>query len=266
MCPPFPSLGAERGKGAAVETISIREAAERLGVSHKVVRRLVAQGIVQARKEAGGHGEEWRLDVDSVEAYRSGAPATPPPPPRPKPAPPPDPTVPALTPPSPQSADLEADKRFLQEQVTALTDLLRAAIARGPSAPSGIPSPGDDAPSGAPALREPDALAAGVTQALQISLSSLDVNDIRALEMCSVRLLWGKPVLWRVVAEEPADVSALLEAILSPEAAWDPPAGEVVFLWARDAGREVVWGTACGPAWFGAPFQEALRQARVERR
>ena len=109
-------------------------------------------------------------------------------------------------------------------------------------------------------------LASHVTEALQSSLASLGTGCIHALEMCSVKVLWGKPVLWRVVAEQPGDVTALVEAVLSPEAAWDPPAAEVVFLWARDAVGDVVWGVACGADWFGTPFQDALRQARVERR
>ena len=89
--------------------------------------------------------------------------------------------------------------------------------------------------------------------------------SVAGVELCSVKLLWGRPVLWRLVAREPRDIAALLDAMLSPAAAWDPPGEEVVFLWARDSVGEVLWGVACGPGWFGAPFEEALRAARVER-
>jgi hypothetical protein len=81
-----------------------------------------------------------------------------------------------------------------------------------------------------------------------------------------VKVLWGKPVLWRVAATESHDVESLLNAILSEEAKWTPPGEEAVFAWVFGPEGDVLWGTACGPGWFGPEFEEALRLCHVERR
>lgn len=250
-----------------METVSIREAAERLNVTPKVVRRLVAQGIIPASKAAGPHGEEWRLEAAAVMAQR-GAPAR-----AARAVPGPLATPPethagrALTEPPVRPAPSRRDDtasehvRFLQQHVERLTAILDSALARHtPSAPAAAVPEIPDA-----VLPPPDDMISTVTQALQSSLRGFEGEGIRLLEMGSVRVLWGRPVLWRVAAEAPADVAALLNAILSPGARWDPPGEEVHFVWARDGAGAAVWGTACGAGWFGPTFQEALRSAQVER-
>jgi excisionase family DNA binding protein len=234
-----------------LETISIREAAERLAVSAKVVRRLVAQGTLRAHKLPGAHGEEWRVESGSVAAYRTEpAPATP--------------EFPGVQPRAfaPDAAreieSLRDDKAFLQRQVETLNALLSRAL--GTPAPAALQSSAQTEAASPPSAATP-----GVTAALQSSLRLVSAPDVAAVELCSVKLLWGRPVLWRLIAREPADVSTLLDAILSPAAAWDVPGEEVVFLWLRDAAGEMLWGCACGPHWFGPAFEDALRIVHVER-
>jgi excisionase family DNA binding protein len=237
-----------------LETNSIREAAERLAVSAKVVRRLVAQGTLSAHKMPGAHGDEWRVDAASLAAYK----ATPAPP---RPA---SPAVPAPTAaPAPafdrEVESLREDNAFLQRQVDSLGALLsRTLDAPRPSAP--LPATIEIETE-----KPPSAPAPGVTAALQSSLRLVSAPEVAAVELCSVKLLWGRPVLWRLIAREPADVATLMDAILAPTAAWDAPGEEVVFLWLRDAAGEVLWGCACGPHWFGAAFEDALRIVHVER-
>lgn len=262
------SLLARPGR-ETLETISIREAAERLGVSVKVVRRLVAQGALHAEKTRGRHGEEWRVDAAAL----------------PQSLPVSAPSGLSRTPPAtgePRGMEHRAeegggndvcnsllrDKEFLQRQVEALTALLTQAIsfsAPYPPLSGGVAS----ATSAAMEAALPDAAGslsvAGITSALQSSLRLVEPASVAVTEMCSVRVLWGRPVLWRLLAREEADLAALREAILSPQATWDPPGEEVVFLWMRDPEGAVVWGCACGPGWFGPAFEEALRSARVER-
>jgi hypothetical protein len=110
------------------------------------------------------------------------------------------------------------------------------------------------------------AMPCDITAALQSALHSLMPEGISTIELCSVKVLWGRPVLWRVAATAPQDVQSLLNAVLAPEAVWTPPGEEVVFIWALGADGNVVWGAACGPGWFGPGFEDALRGCRVERR
>jgi excisionase family DNA binding protein len=237
-----------------LETNSIREAAERLAVSAKVVRRLVAQGTLRAIKMPGAHGDEWRVDAASLAAYKAS-----PSPPRPA-----SPSVPAHTEaPAPalhrELDSLREDKAFLQKQVDSLGALLSRAL----DAPR--PAPPHAASTETDAEQPPSSPAPSVTAALQSSLRLVSAPEVAAVELCSVKLLWGRPVLWRLIAREPADVATLMDAILAPTAAWDAPGEEVVFLWLRDAVGEVLWGCACGPHWFGAAFEDALRVVHVER-
>ena len=258
--------GAPGREREPLETISIREAAERLGISVKVARRLVSQGALRATKSRGPHGEEWRVDVASLEAYQHD---TAPPPPSPSPA------WSATPSPSPAAPDAEVealrrDKAFLERQVETLTALLRRALESPPAAPppGGVPAPAAeaaDAPAPHGALAGPGPSLTGVTEALQSSLRLVDPADVGAVEMCSVKVLWGRPVLWRLRAREPEDVRGLMNAILAPGAAWDAPGEEVVFLWVTDGAGAALWGCACGPGWFGPGFEEAVRAARVER-
>lgn len=225
--------------------MSIREAADALGTHHKVIRRWIAQGRLQASKISGGHGPEWRIDRASLEALRQSGPSVSE---RTRKEPP----TPRASYPSP-SSDLSDDKAFLQKQVERLTTLLEHALACPTPAVSETSTPAS------PAL-------VNVTAALQSALRTLDRESIEALQFCSVRVLWGRPVLWRTEARERADVDALLDAILSTDASWDPPGEEVVYLYAVSANGEALWGTACGSEWFGPAFVERLREARVERR
>ncbi|HEY3265810.1 MAG TPA: helix-turn-helix domain-containing protein [Armatimonadota bacterium] len=249
-----------------VEYISIREAAERVGVGHKVIRRLVSQGVIAASRFHGAHGVEWRIDASSLDAYAAHRAA-----PRPA-AGPPAPAAPAsakeMTAAAPEAlsrgvqAELEAlrvDKQFLTRQLDAMTSLLSSALS-GAVAPPAAPTPHTD---GAAAAAPPPA---NVTAALQSSLQSLGPEAVRSFELCSIKVLWGKPVLWRVAVEELDDVARLVSAVLSPTAQWVPPGEEVVFVWAFDAMGSVLWGAACGPGWFGADFEAELSACRVTRR
>lgn len=246
-----------------METITIREAAERLGVSAKVVRRLIAEGSLPAAKARGSHGEEWRVDAASLIGVDVNAPA------RPAASDPAPASPPAAEPPAwrDERAGLLRDKAFLQNQVEALTTLLGQSMAASPfpSLPTLPAQSGGDAVAEG-SLPSPSLPALpNVTAALQSSLRLVDAEDVAVIEMCSVRVLWGRPVLWRLLAREEADRAALRGAILSADAAWDAPGEEVVFIFMRDSDGAVIWGCACGPRWFGPPFEDALRSARVDR-
>jgi len=52
----------------STSTVSLREAAERLGVSARTMRRYVLEGQVSASQAVGPHGPEYRVDVDSLAA------------------------------------------------------------------------------------------------------------------------------------------------------------------------------------------------------
>ena len=237
-----------------MESISIREAADRLGVTHKVIRRLISQGTLEAFKHPGSHGAEWCVEVSSLAAYQSGQSA-----PRHHtasrdrlPVSPPSPTTPEGR---SEPDSWQSDKTFLQEQIHRLTDLLSVALGRPPANPPEASMDG---------LPSPEAFT--VTSALQASLESALHEGIAGIELCSIKVLWGRPVLWRTEVTDAADVSALVEAILSDIAAWVAPGAELVYIWALGQEREVLWGTACGPGWFGPAFEETLRNCRVERR
>lgn len=231
-----------------MDTCSIQEAATALEIHHKVVRRLINQGRLTAVKLPGRHGPEWRVDTTSLESLKKEGMRSP------------DATVPSLSQPmeartAPSSHPAHhflEDKRFLQAQVERLTLLLGQAL--GQTLP-----PSETPVQAAVSYRE-------VTEALQSALRSLDRDQVQALQFCSVRVLWGRPVLWRTETQDPGDVNSLLEALLSQEAAWDPPGEEVVYVYALSPSGEVLWGTACGPGWFGPAFRDRLREARVERR
>lgn len=237
-----------------MESISIREAADRLGVSHKVIRRLVSQGTLEAYKRPGSHGAEWRVEVASLLAYQSGQSA-----PRHG-----SPTRVRLSAPSPSPTTtdehLEADawhsdKEFLQGQILRLTDLLAVALGR----------PASNTPE--PMVEVQGAHGEStVTSALQSSLEAVRQEGIAGIELCSIKVLWGRPVLWRTNVTDADDVATLVDAIMSDAAQWKAPGEELVYIWALGAEREVLWGTACGPGWFGPEFEEALRNCRVERR
>lgn len=238
-----------------MDSISIREAADRLAVSQKVIRRLISQGTLEAYKHPGAHGAEWRVEIASLSAYQSGqSPARHGTPTRVR--------LPVTQSPNPNQSELAdpdswcADKAFLQDQVIRLTEMLGTSLSSGRLAHTAEIAVPD---SGAQPL--PD-----VTTALQSSLRSVAEADITGIELCSVRVLWGSPVLWRVEATAAEDIQSLRSAVLSEEATWMPPGEEVVFIWALGANREVLWGTACGPGWFGPAFEETLRGCRVERR
>lgn len=237
-----------------MESISIREAAERLGVSHKVIRRLISQGTLEAYKRPGSHGAEWRVEVASLAAYQAGQSS-----PRHNPVsrvrlsvPPPAPS-PSTERPEPES--WEGERAFLREQICRLTDLLSASMGKAPLYAAERPS---SEVMGVEAIT--------VTSALQTSLESARHEGISGIELCTIKVLWGRPVLWRTEVTDTSDVAALVQAILSDTAVWAAPAEELVYIWALGAEREVLWGTACGPGWFGPEFEETLRNCRVERR
>ena len=52
----------------STSTVSLREAAERLGVSARTMRRYVLGGQVSASQSVGPHGPEYRVDVDTLAA------------------------------------------------------------------------------------------------------------------------------------------------------------------------------------------------------
>lgn len=236
-------------------------------MSGKVVRRLISQGTLRAEKVRGNHGEEWRVDAASLS--RASEPATPS-----EHAPRPEQRDTSRPTPAVEWSDerdaLLRDKEFLQRQLETVNGILAHALT--PAAGATLPA----LPLPPPSVRDGQAVEGtvpsstlstfpNVTAALQSSLRLVEANGISAVEMCSVRILWGRAVLWRLVARGSADLAALREAILSPSAVWDPPGEEVVFLFMREAEGAVVWGCACGPHWFGTPFEEALRSVQVER-
>jgi len=115
-----------------LESISIREAADRLGVSHKVIRRLISQGTLEAYKRPGAHGAEWRVEMSSLVAYQNGQSA-----PRHAAA---TRVRLAAAPPPPnhhveeneESESWKADKAFLQDQIRQLTAIVSAAVSCSP--------------------------------------------------------------------------------------------------------------------------------------
>jgi excisionase family DNA binding protein len=225
-----------------METLTVSEAAGRLGVNHKVIRRLISQGHVDASLRMGRHGPEWRIDAASLESYREraygDAPVAG--------------AVSASARPAPATAqmleELREDKRFLREQVDRLTSILQNGGTPDAASP-GRPEPASGA----------------VTGSLQQALRLAGPEHIASMEFVAPRASHDHAMLWRTAARNPADIAALIGAVLSDTAQWDPPANECLFVFARDATGGVLWGAACGPGWFGPAFIEALRRARVER-
>jgi excisionase family DNA binding protein len=230
-----------------MDSINVSEAAARLGVNHKVIRRLIAQGHVSAALRMGRHGKEWRIDPASLDSYQSRSlediPVEPTPARR------------AEAPASGVLDELRQDKAFLQEQVRRLTKALSRRGLLPEAEPLDEPGTSEGKRTTLPALTEP----------LQNALRLVDPGSVVALEFAATREIWGRPVLWRTVARGRTDVAALLDAILAPGAEWDPPAAPTCFVFVRDASGGTLWGTACGPRWFGPAFEQALRRARVER-
>lgn len=231
-----------------METLSVSEAAARLGVNHKVIRRLIAQRLVDATMRMGRHGREWRINAASLESYRERTYGEAPERDAPASA-----GAPIASRPAAPSAhlveELREDKRFLRDQLDRLTSILQ----------NGGPAPCPE--TSAASAPGPKAVTASLQQALRMA----GPDAVSSLEFTATRLLWGRPVLWRMAARDAADVSALIDAVLSSSAEWDPPAGECLLVVARNADGDVLWGTACGPGWFGPRFVEALRGSRVER-
>lgn len=50
--------------GDHLDTLSVHEAAERLGVTEKTIRRRIKAGTLHAQKVATSQGYEWRVQVD----------------------------------------------------------------------------------------------------------------------------------------------------------------------------------------------------------
>jgi excisionase family DNA binding protein len=55
----------------ATEWLTVFEVSTRLGRSEKSVRRLIKNGAIQAVKVPGSGGQEWRIEPESLEQYRS---------------------------------------------------------------------------------------------------------------------------------------------------------------------------------------------------
>ncbi len=63
--------------------LSVREAAERYGVPQRTLDRRIRNGEIDAHKERGVHGWEWRVSVAALEEFGYALPSEPPPTPVP---------------------------------------------------------------------------------------------------------------------------------------------------------------------------------------
>ncbi len=75
--PALPVMG-DSGLSWADTTMSLVEAAERLGVSERTVLRRIQKGVLSAYKVETPHGQAWRITLDSTpDSASPAAPVTP---------------------------------------------------------------------------------------------------------------------------------------------------------------------------------------------